>query len=74
MEALTQKIGHSPLVVLLCVHVGLNILGGHEPDLVTLLTQDAAQMVSSAARLHCHHAARQLGPETDNAVPRQTPA
>ncbi len=57
-----------PLVVLLRLDVGLDVLWRHEPDLVSLLTQDAAEMVSAATRLHRHRAGRQLGAEPDNAV------
>ena len=49
-----------PLVVLLRLDVGLHVLGRHQPHLVTLLAQDAAEVMSAAAGLHRHHAGRQL--------------
>ena len=59
------------LVILLRLDVGLDVLRRHETDLVALLPQDAAEVVSAAARLHRHRTSRQLGAEPDNAVSRE---
>jgi hypothetical protein len=62
-----------PLVVLLRFEVGLDVLRRHEPDLMALLPQDVAKVVSAAARLHRHRASRQFGAQPDNAVSRESP-
>jgi hypothetical protein len=40
-----------PLVVLLRLHVGLHVLGRHQPHIMTLLTQDTAEMGGRRSRL-----------------------
>ena len=60
-----------PLVVLLRLHVGLHVLGWHQPHLVTLLAQDTAEVVGSAAGFHCHYAGRQRSGKTDDALPSE---
>src|SRR3954466_10837291 len=62
------------VVVLLCLDVGANTLGRHQPNLVPLAAQDAAEVVSAAAGLHRHDARRQAGRELDHALPAQAPA
>jgi len=57
------------VVVLLCLDVRANILGRHQPNLVPLAAQDAAEVVSAAAGLHRHNARRQAGRELDHALP-----
>jgi hypothetical protein len=62
-----------PLVVLLRLHVGLHVLGWHQPHLVTLLAQDTAEVVGAAAGFHCHYAGRQRSGKTDDALPSEAP-
>ena len=62
-----------PLVVLLRLHVGLHVLGRHQPHIMTLLTQDTAEMVGAAAGFLRHHAGRQRSGEPDDAFPREAP-
>jgi hypothetical protein len=52
---------------------GLDVLRRHESDLVALLLQDVAKVVSAAARLHRHRGSRQFGAQPDNAVSRKYP-
>src|SRR5215218_4335844 len=59
------------LVVLLGFDVGLHVLGRHQPHLVTLLAQDTAEVVGSAAGFHCHYAGRQRSGKTDDALPSE---
>ena len=49
-----------PLVVFLRLDVGLNVFGRHEPDVVTLFTEDPPEVMSAAAGLHRHDTRRQL--------------
>jgi hypothetical protein len=50
-----------PIVVLLRLHVRPHIFRRHQPHLVPLRLQDAAEMVRTAAGLHRHHATWQIG-------------
>src|SRR4051812_39728274 len=61
----------SRLAVLLDFDVGLHVLGRHQPHLVTLLAQDTAEVVGSAAGFHCHYAGRQRSGKTDDALPSE---
>ena len=46
------------VVVLLRLDVGPHVLRRHQPDLVALVAQPAAEVMRPATGLHCHHAVR----------------
>jgi hypothetical protein len=56
------------LVVLLRLDVGLDVLRRHQPDLVTLLAQHPAEVMSAAAGLHRHDPGRQPSGKPKDAV------
>jgi hypothetical protein len=59
------------IVVLLRLHVGANILGRHQPHLVTLALQHTTEVMRTTAGLQRHHATRQSRRQLDHAVPVQ---
>jgi hypothetical protein len=54
-----------PVVVFLRLHVGPDILRRHQPHLVPLAVENAAEMMRAAARFHRHHATRKPGRKPD---------
>ena len=70
---LSDRLGVA-VVVLAGFHVRANILGRHQPNLMALGAQDAAEVVSAAAGLHRHNARGQADHELDHALPAQASA
>src|SRR3954471_5333143 len=62
------------VVVLVRFHVRANILRRHQAHGVALGLENAAEMVSAAARLHRDNTRGQAGRELDDALPPQAPA
>jgi hypothetical protein len=62
------------VVVLLRLHVGANVLRRHQPDLLALVAQPAAEVMRPTAGLHRHHAARQARRQLDDTLPLQAPS
>jgi hypothetical protein len=59
-----------PVVVFLRLHAGPHVVGRHQPDLVALIAEEAAEIVRAAAGLHRHHAGGQSGRKFGHPVPR----
>lgn len=62
------------LVVLLCLDVGLDVFGGHQPYLMSLLAHHSSEMVSTAAGLHGDDARRQPCGKAHDTVSCETTA
>jgi hypothetical protein len=61
------------LVVLLRLHIGLDVFGRHQAHFMPVLAQDAAKVMSAAARLHRHHTGCQSSRQPDDPVSTHPP-
>jgi hypothetical protein len=53
------------IVVLLCLDIGSNIFGRHQPDVVAMSGEHTTEMVGAAAGLHPDHALGKLLRQSD---------
>jgi hypothetical protein len=63
-----------PIIVVLRLYIRPNIFRRHQPDLVSLITQETAKVVRTTASLHRHHARCQTRRQLDHALTMQTSA